>query len=167
MNGKINFEEFFNLSIRLNNTLLNSTIGNGGGVIGLDCSSSYGPSGCIRNLSSSNGNISSIEDDLEKPEKVYWALPLVLLPILAIFGNILVILSVYKEKSLQSVTNYFIVSLAFADLFVACVVMPFAVYFLVSQNNFFTLHFLLTFSLFSQLIFFIFSFPVGSKSKVN
>ena len=69
----------------------------------------------------------------EKPEKLYWALLLILLPFLAVFGNILVILSVYKERTLQSVTNYFIVSLAFADLLVAGVVMPFAVYFLVSK----------------------------------
>ncbi|OQR76146.1 dopamine D2 receptor-like, partial [Tropilaelaps mercedesae] len=51
---------------------------------------------------------------------------------LAVFGNILIILSVYKEKSLKSATNYFIVSLAFADLLVAAVVMPFAVYVLVN-----------------------------------
>lgn len=70
----------------------------------------------------------------QKPDKFYWALCLILLPFLAIFGNILVIASVYKEKSLQSVTNYFIVSLAFADLLVAAIVMPFAVYYLVSKQ---------------------------------
>uniref|UniRef100_A0A6P4EAZ4 Uncharacterized PE-PGRS family protein PE_PGRS46 n=1 Tax=Drosophila rhopaloa TaxID=1041015 RepID=A0A6P4EAZ4_DRORH len=60
----------------------------------------------------------------------YWALILILFPILTLFGNILVILSVCRERSLQTVTNYFIVSLAIADLLVAVVVMPFAVYFL-------------------------------------
>lgn len=65
--------------------------------------------------------------------KVYWALMLIPLPLVAVVGNILVILSVYKERSLQSATNYFIVSLAFADLLVAAVVMPFAVYVLVSK----------------------------------
>lgn len=64
--------------------------------------------------------------------KVYWALVMIPLPLVAVVGNILVILSVYKEKNLQSATNYFIVSLAFADLLVAAVVMPFAVYVLVS-----------------------------------
>lgn len=63
----------------------------------------------------------------------YWALILILFPILTLFGNILVILSVCRERSLQTVTNYFIVSLAIADLLVAVVVMPFAVYFLVSN----------------------------------
>lgn len=55
------------------------------------------------------------------------------LAVLAVFGNILIILAVYKEKTLKSATNYFIVSLAFADLLVAAVVMPFAVYVLVSD----------------------------------
>lgn len=61
----------------------------------------------------------------------YWALILLLFPILTLFGNVLVILSVCRERALQTVTNYFIVSLALADLLVAVVVMPFAVYVLV------------------------------------
>ncbi|XP_055300316.1 dopamine D2-like receptor isoform X2 [Sitodiplosis mosellana] len=62
----------------------------------------------------------------------YWALILLIFPILTLFGNVLVILSVYRERTLQTVTNYFIVSLAIADLLVAVVVMPFAVYVLVN-----------------------------------
>lgn len=65
----------------------------------------------------------------------YWALILLIFPILTLFGNVLVILSVYRERTLQTVTNYFIVSLAIADLLVAVVVMPFAVYVLVSAQN--------------------------------
>lgn len=64
---------------------------------------------------------------------------LVILPFLAVFGNILIILSVYKERTLQTATNYFIVSLAFADLLVAAAVMPFAVYVLVSVTTRFML----------------------------
>ena len=63
--------------------------------------------------------------------KNYWALLLLILCILVVFGNVLVILSVAKERSLQNITNYFIVSLAVADLCVAGVVMPFYAYTLV------------------------------------
>ncbi|GFR00622.1 dopamine D2-like receptor [Trichonephila clavata] len=83
------------------------------------------------NLSITSNNISNNEtfgEDYPGTEKVFWALLLIPLPLVAVIGNILVILSVYKERSLQTVTNYFIVSLAFADLLVAAVVMPFAVY---------------------------------------
>lgn len=64
--------------------------------------------------------------------KAYWAFALLIFPLMAIFGNVLVILGVIREKNLQSVTNYFIISLAFADLLVAVAVMPFGVYALVS-----------------------------------
>ncbi|KYN02108.1 Dopamine D2-like receptor [Cyphomyrmex costatus] len=67
----------------------------------------------------------------------WWALILVIVPCLTLFGNVLVILAVVRERALQTVTNYFIVSLAVADLLVAVLVMPFAVYVLVSfcDNN--------------------------------
>ena len=64
--------------------------------------------------------------------KNYWAVILGLLCIIVVIGNVLVIVSVFKEKVLQNVTNYFIVSLAVADLMVAGCVMPFSVYVLVS-----------------------------------
>jgi len=63
----------------------------------------------------------------------WWALILIVFPVLTVFGNMLVVLSVYREKTLQSVTNYFIVSLAVADIMVAVLVMPLAVYVEVSQ----------------------------------
>lgn len=47
--------------------------------------------------------------------------------LLTIAGNTLVIVSIVKEKSLQCVGNSLVVSLAVADLLVACLVMPFAV----------------------------------------
>ena len=64
--------------------------------------------------------------------KNYWALILGLLCVIVVFGNVLVIASVVREKVLQNVTNFFIVSLAVADLLVAGCVMPFSVYVLVS-----------------------------------
>jgi len=58
----------------------------------------------------------------------FWTLLLLVFPVLTVFGNILVVLGVYRERSLQSATNYFIVSLAIADIMVAILVMPLAVY---------------------------------------
>ena len=73
------------------------------------------------------------DDASEEPAgKNYWALILGLLCIVVVFGNVLVIASVVREKVLQNVTNFFIVSLAVADLLVAGCVMPFSVYVLVS-----------------------------------
>jgi len=58
----------------------------------------------------------------------YWTLVLIIFPVMTVFGNILVALSIYRERSLQSVTNYFIFSLAIADIMVALLVMPLAIY---------------------------------------
>ena len=58
----------------------------------------------------------------------YWCLLLVVFPTCTVFGNALVCLSIYQEKALHTVTNYFIASLAVADIMVAILVMPFAVY---------------------------------------
>lgn len=86
-----------------------------------------------------NGTNITCPQGVQPPDTLrnYWALILVLFPIFTLFGNVLVILSVYRERTLQTATNYFIVSLALADLLVAVVVMPFAVYVLVSERIFF------------------------------
>lgn len=52
----------------------------------------------------------------------------ILLIIVIIGGNVLVCLSVYMEKALKTTTNYFIVSLAVADLLLAVLVLPLFVY---------------------------------------
>ena len=67
-------------------------------------------------------------------DKNYWALLLLLVCTGVVFGNVLVILSVARERSLQNITNYFIVSLAVADLLVAGVVMPLFTYMLVRHG---------------------------------
>ncbi|XP_071668807.1 5-hydroxytryptamine receptor 2B isoform X2 [Patagioenas fasciata] len=63
----------------------------------------------------------------EQGNKVCWAALLILLVIIpTIGGNILVILAVSLEKKLQYATNYFLTSLAVADLLVGLFVMPIA-----------------------------------------
>lgn len=54
------------------------------------------------------------------------ALSLTTLIVASILGNVLVCLAVCWEKRLQNMTNYFLMSLAFADLFVSILVMPLA-----------------------------------------
>ena len=83
---------------------------------------------CFNNSTQRN-QTSSIN---ENSEKQFWALIILLFPMLTMFGNGLVIVSVYKERSLRTVTNFLIVSLATADLLVATIVMPFYVYYMVS-----------------------------------
>jgi len=52
---------------------------------------------------------------------------LALFSLVTIVGNVLVIIAVTKEMYLRTVTNYFIVSLAIADLMVGGIVMPFSI----------------------------------------
>ena len=58
----------------------------------------------------------------------------ILLTIVIAGGNVLVCVSVYLEKALKTTTNYFIVSLAFADLLLAVLVLPLFVYTQVSSD---------------------------------
>ena len=53
------------------------------------------------------------------------AITLVLVILAAIFSNLLVIFSVVLYPRLRGINNYFLVSLAFADLLVACFAMTF------------------------------------------
>ncbi|XP_035772559.1 dopamine D2-like receptor isoform X3 [Anopheles albimanus] len=94
--------------------------------------SSSNDTGLLGNGNCSLTNSTNCNGPSEVKEYHYWCLILVLFPILTLFGNVLVILAVCRERTLQTVTNYFIVSLAIADLLVAVVVMPFAVYVLVN-----------------------------------
>ncbi|KFQ77181.1 5-hydroxytryptamine receptor 2B, partial [Phaethon lepturus] len=71
----------------------------------------------------------------EQGNKVRWAALLILLVIIpTIGGNILVILAVSLEKKLQYATNYFLTSLAVADLLVGLFVMPIALLIILFDN---------------------------------
>lgn len=85
-------------------------------------------------------SVNSTSGSSADPPYRYWAFILILFPILCILGNVLVVISVFIDKNLQSCTNFFVVSLALSDLLIAAAVMPFAVYYEV--NIFFKLNLL-------------------------
>ncbi|XP_035765343.1 D(3) dopamine receptor [Neolamprologus brichardi] len=64
----------------------------------------------------------------DEGERNYYAMLYSLLILAIVFGNVLVCLAVLRERSLQTTTNYLVVSLAVSDLLVASLVMPWAVY---------------------------------------
>lgn len=77
-------------------------------------------------------NDSSNKTGKDDGERNYYAMLYSLLILAIVFGNVLVCLAVLRERSLQTTTNYLVVSLAVADLLVASLVMPWAVYLEVS-----------------------------------
>ncbi|GMR61621.1 hypothetical protein PMAYCL1PPCAC_31816, partial [Pristionchus mayeri] len=66
---------------------------------------------------------------------VFVALFLVLLILLTIFGNILVVLSVFMYKRMRTFTNILLTSLATADLLVGLIVMPISLLDLLHEHN--------------------------------
>ncbi|XP_008941656.1 PREDICTED: D(3) dopamine receptor [Merops nubicus] len=73
------------------------------------------------------GADNATETDLP-PSHTYYALCYCILILAIIFGNVLVCLAVLRERTLQTTTNYLVVSLAVADLLLATLVMPWVVY---------------------------------------
>ena len=80
-------------------------------------------------------NVTELSDsDVTQPLQLnFFSLVTVFLPLIAVVGNWAVILSVKREKSLQTSTNFLIVSLAVADLLVGLIVMPWGIFALVSN----------------------------------
>ena len=84
------------------------------------------------NNRSDDANDTSSWLDSNKILSFAWPLlPLALCILISVSGNLLVCLAVWRDKKLQSMTNYFLFSLAIADLGVAAFVMPLAL-----VNNF-------------------------------
>ncbi|XP_054838556.1 5-hydroxytryptamine receptor 2B [Eublepharis macularius] len=78
-------------------------------------------------LNASGSGNESMQPAAEDGNTLHWAALLIVMVIIpTIGGNILVILAVSLEKKLQYATNYFLMSLAVADLLVGLFVMPIA-----------------------------------------
>jgi len=54
-------------------------------------------------------------------------------------GNVFVLAAIWMERNLHSVANYLIVSLAVADLMVACLVMPLGAVYEVGKSESYTI----------------------------
>ncbi|XP_076172669.1 dopamine D2-like receptor isoform X4 [Ptiloglossa arizonensis] len=117
------------------NDFVNLTYAGGAGDLNgtVNCTSSI-VAGTAAGVVSAGECVPTADVDEKTNANSWWALILVIVPCLTLFGNVLVILAVVRERALQTVTNYFIVSLAVADLLVAVLVMPFAVYVLVNGS---------------------------------
>ena len=79
----------------------------------------------VKNFSGENETLYSLDEDEYNFSVLHAlkALVLILIIIVAIFSNLLVIFSVVLYRKLRGINNYFLVSLAFADLIVACFAM--------------------------------------------
>jgi hypothetical protein len=57
----------------------------------------------------------------------WYVLPLISFALFGIFGNILVCMTIKRDQSLQTKTNYYLFSLALADLAVCVIVLPLSI----------------------------------------
>ncbi|XP_064184122.1 5-hydroxytryptamine receptor 4 isoform X2 [Anguilla rostrata] len=82
-----------------------------------------------------NANESIPAPAFSMPERIALMAFLSLVMLMSVLGNLLVMVAVCKDRQLRKIkTNYFIVSLAFADLLVSVLVMPFGAIELIRQN---------------------------------
>ena len=56
--------------------------------------------------------------------RVIYSVAYITIMIMAVVGNVMVVAVVYRNQSMHSVTNYFIVNLAIADIMVAVICLP-------------------------------------------
>ncbi|XP_077993178.1 histamine H2 receptor-like [Glandiceps talaboti] len=88
------------------------------------------PSEYFINISSSNVTTNSTDDytstSIMSLSAIFLTVSLTILILLTLLGNGLVCISVARYTHLQTITNYFIVSLATADFLVGAIVLPFA-----------------------------------------
>jgi hypothetical protein len=96
--------------------------------------------GRVDNYNSSSSFNGTNVFDLMNWNSTLIAMLLLMCSLFTIIGNMLVICAVIRERSLKSTTNYYIVSLAAADLIVGLVVMPFHTLNEMTQNYWFFGH---------------------------
>jgi len=79
----------------------------------------------VKNFSEGNETLNFLDEEEYNFSVLHAlkALVLILIIVVAIFSNLLVIFSVVLYRKLRGINNYFLVSLAFADLIVACFAM--------------------------------------------
>ncbi|KAL8611172.1 hypothetical protein ACOMHN_064462 [Nucella lapillus] len=107
------------------------TSASGGGYSGTVCGEGgVAVSGCVTDITTNAsflGNVSSAEDSSPEHSMVHVVLICVVVVILSLLtsgGNLLVIIAFRLDKTLQTVSNYFLLSLAVADLAIGAVSMP-------------------------------------------
>lgn len=74
-----------------------------------------------------NGNDSSSSEELSDEFNIPYTVCEIIVAVLAVVGNAMVICVFRRERRLRRRTNYYIISLALADLFVGCFGIPFAI----------------------------------------
>uniref|UniRef100_A0A1A9W839 G-protein coupled receptors family 1 profile domain-containing protein n=1 Tax=Glossina brevipalpis TaxID=37001 RepID=A0A1A9W839_9MUSC len=108
-------------SLLINDTILNNTLfANGSDLI------TEGGNG--------TSNVTTTEDLSELIRMAATSVILGLMILITIIGNVFVIAAIILERNLQNVANYLVASLAVADLFVACLVMPLGAVYEISQG---------------------------------
>ncbi|XP_055837755.1 5-hydroxytryptamine receptor 2A-like isoform X3 [Episyrphus balteatus] len=81
-----------------------------------------------------NETDTTAEDITELVRMALTSVLLGLMILITIIGNVFVIAAIILERNLQNVANYLVASLAVADLFVACLVMPLGAVYEISQG---------------------------------
>ncbi len=87
---------------------------------------SYGLVAAYPGLARNSSQGEPLDSQIDTVVLVFKSLALCSIILAAIVGNVLVVISVFRFERLRIIANSFIVSLAFADLLVALLVMPFS-----------------------------------------
>ncbi|KAH8290337.1 hypothetical protein KR054_002026, partial [Drosophila jambulina] len=130
---------YTNVAVGLGAMLLNDTLldGNDTGLFGeIIMTNKSGQLDLANGSAGINVTTSKVAED-DFTQLLRMAVTSVLLGLMilvTIIGNVFVIAAIILERNLQNVANYLVASLAVADLFVACLVMPLGAVYEISQG---------------------------------